>query len=49
MCISSHVESVVEGVFLKEEKVKQEVLDGPQASSYEELNSAHEHGKLWCI
>jgi hypothetical protein len=34
----SHVGPVVGGLVPKEEKVKQEVLGGPQVTSFEELN-----------
>jgi hypothetical protein len=49
MCITSHVGPVVGGVFVEKEKVEQEVLDGPQAPSCEELNPALEQRKPWCI
>jgi hypothetical protein len=44
---SSHVEPIAGGLIPKEEKVEQEVLGGPQAPSFEELNL--EQGKPWCI
>jgi hypothetical protein len=44
---SSHVGLDVGGLILKEEKVEQEVLGGPQAKSFDELNP--EQGKPWCI
>jgi hypothetical protein len=37
------------GVFPKEEKVEQQVLGGPQAPSYEELNPSFEQGQPRCI
>jgi hypothetical protein len=40
---------MVEGVFLEEEKVEQEVPDGPPAPNCEELNKTLEQGKPWCI
>jgi hypothetical protein len=44
---SSHVGPAVRGVVLKEEKVEQEEIGGPQATRFEELNP--EQGKLMCI
>jgi hypothetical protein len=44
-----YIGPIIEGIFLKEEKVEQEVLGGPQAPSCEELNSALEQGKPRCI
>jgi hypothetical protein len=41
---SSHVGPVAMGMFLKEEKVEQEVSGGPQAPSCEELNPSLEQG-----
>jgi hypothetical protein len=38
MYISSHVGLMVMGVFSEEEKVEQEVFDGPQASNCKQLN-----------
>jgi hypothetical protein len=35
------------GLILKEEKVEQEVSEGLQATSFEELNP--DQGKLWCM
>jgi hypothetical protein len=40
---------MVGGAFLEEEKVEQEVPDGLQAPSCEELNPALEQGKPPCI
>jgi hypothetical protein len=45
--LSLHVGPDVGGLILKEEKVEPEVLGGPQAISFEELNS--EQGKPRCI
>jgi hypothetical protein len=45
--LSSHVGPVVDRLILKEEKVEQEVLGGPQAPSFEELNP--KQGKPRCI
>jgi hypothetical protein len=45
--LSSHVEPDVDGLISKEEKVEQEVLRGPQAISFEELNP--EQGKPRCM
>jgi hypothetical protein len=44
---SSHVGPDVGGLILKEEKVKQEVIKGPQVTSFDELNL--EQGKPQCI
>jgi hypothetical protein len=45
--LSSHVRPDVRRVVPKEEKVEQEVLEGPQATSFEKLNP--EQGKPRCI
>jgi hypothetical protein len=45
--LSLHVGPDVGGLILKEEKVEPEVLGGPQAISFEELNP--EQGKPRCI
>jgi hypothetical protein len=45
--MSSCVGSDVDELILKEEKVEQEVLGGPQATSFEELNP--KQGKPRCI
>jgi hypothetical protein len=42
-----HVGTDVGGLFLKEEKVEQEVYSGQQATSFEEFNP--EQGKPRCI
>jgi hypothetical protein len=47
MSLSSRVGPDVGGLILTEEKVEQEVLRGPQATSFEVLNP--EQGKPWCI
>jgi hypothetical protein len=47
MPLSSRVGPDVSGLILKEEKVEQEVPDGPQVTSFEELNP--EQGKPRCI
>jgi hypothetical protein len=47
--MSSLARLMVGGVFLEEEKVEQEVPDGPQATCCEERNSELEQGKHWCI
>jgi hypothetical protein len=44
---SSHVGPNVGGLIPKEEKVKQEVIGGPQVRSFDELNP--EQGKPQCI
>jgi hypothetical protein len=44
---SSHVGLDIGGLILKEEKVKQEVPGGPQATSFDELNP--EQDKPRCI
>jgi hypothetical protein len=45
--MSPHVGPDVGGLVLKEEKVEQEVLRGPQATSFEKLNP--EQGKPRCM
>jgi hypothetical protein len=45
--LSSLVGPTIGGVFLKEEKVEQKEIGGPQATSFEELNL--EQGKPRCI
>jgi hypothetical protein len=42
-----HVGPAIGGVVLKEEKVEQEEIEGPQATRFEELNP--EQGKPRCI
>jgi hypothetical protein len=44
---SLRVQPTVGGLILKEEKVEQEVPEGPQATSFEEHNP--EQGKPRCI
>jgi hypothetical protein len=47
MPLSSHVGPDVGGLIPKEEKVEQEVLGGPQDTSFDELNP--EQGKPLCM
>jgi hypothetical protein len=45
--LPSRVGPAIGGLVPKEEKVEQEIPEGPQATSFEKLNP--KQGKPWCV